>query len=96
MTLRMLLQARRRSIDRRPDLEQLTTPYLLALITYAVTGLFLHLSFTRYFFLMLAVATAAAVITLREMDQVDAEDVERSGDQLPAAGRAQRAVTQSV
>jgi hypothetical protein len=92
----MLLQARRRSIDRRPDLEQLTTPYLLALITYAVTGLFLHLSFTRYFFLMLAVATAAAVITLREMDQVDADEAERADAPVPGGGAAQRAVTQSV
>jgi putative inorganic carbon (HCO3(-)) transporter len=96
LTLRMLLQARRRSVDRRPDLEQLTTPYLLALITYAVTGLFLHLSFTRYFFLMLAVATAAAVITLREMDELDADEAERPDVPIPVAGGAQRAVTQSV
>lgn len=96
LTLRMLLQARRRSIDRRPDLEQLTTPYLLALMTYAVTGLFLHLSFTRYFFLMLAVATAAAVITLREMDELDAEEAESDVAPTPGASSRQRAVAQSV
>jgi putative inorganic carbon (HCO3(-)) transporter len=69
LTMRMLLQARRASIDRRPDLERLATPFLLSLMTYAVTGLFLHLSFARFFWLMLAVATAAAVITLREVGQ---------------------------
>ena len=83
ITMRMLLQARRASIDRRPDLERLATPFLLSLMTYAVTGLFLHLSFARFFWLMLAVATAAAVITLREV-----------GQDGPAAG--QGATNQSV
>jgi O-antigen ligase len=83
LTMRMLLQARRASIDRRPDLERLATPFLLSLMTYAVTGLFLHLSFARFFWLMLAVATAAAVITLREV-----------GQDGPAAG--QGATNQSV
>jgi O-antigen ligase len=83
LTMRMLLQARRASIDRRPDLERLATPFLLSLMTYAVTGLFLHLSFARFFWLMLAIATAAAVITLREV-----------GQDGPAAG--QGATNQSV
>lgn len=77
VTIRMLLQARRASIDRRPDLERLATPFLLALMTYAVTGLFLHLSFARFFWLILAVAGAAAVITLREI----AEDGPSTPDQ---------------
>jgi O-antigen ligase len=66
LTIRMILAARRASLIRRPDLERLTTPYLLALLTYYVTGLFLHLSFGRFYWLMLAVAGAAAIITLRE------------------------------
>jgi hypothetical protein len=72
LTLRMLLDARRRSLVRRPDLERLTTPFLLALLTYAVTGMFLHLSFARFFWLIMAVAVAAAVITNREIDELDA------------------------
>ena len=67
LTIRMLLAARRASIRVRPDLELLTTPYLLALLTYYVTGMFLHLSFGRFYWLMLAVAGAAAIITLREV-----------------------------
>jgi O-antigen ligase len=94
-TLRMLYRARRASIVRRPDLERLTTPFLLALVTYYVTGLFLHLSFARFFWLMLAVAGAAAVVTLREIaasEEPDpAEPVGASG-----AARAQRPVSQSV
>jgi O-antigen ligase len=74
VTVRMILVARRRSIDRRPDLERLTTPFALSIMTYHVTGMFLHLSFARFYWLMLAVAGAAAVITLREMDAADAAD----------------------
>ncbi len=84
VTIRMLIQARRASIDRRPDLERLTTPFLLSLMTYAVTGLFLHLSFARFFWLIMAVAAAAAVITLREV----------AGDGRTASG--QGATNQSV
>lgn len=69
LTLRMLLRARRLSMVRRPDLERLTTPYLLALLTYYFTGIFLHLSFARFYWLMLAVSGAAALITIREVSR---------------------------
>jgi putative inorganic carbon (HCO3(-)) transporter len=75
LTARLILAARRRSIDRRPELERLVTPFLLAIMTYLVTGMFLHLSFARFYWVILAVAGAAAVITLREMDEADAADV---------------------
>jgi O-antigen ligase len=91
LTIRMLLQARRLSLARRPDLERLTTPYLLALLTYYVTGLFLHLSFARFYWLMLAVAGAAAVITLREAASSPAP-AERPAN----SRRAQGALSQSV
>jgi len=44
-----------------------------------VTGMFLHFSFARFYWLMLAVAGAAAVITLREMDATDAADAAEDG-----------------
>jgi hypothetical protein len=90
----MLLAARRASIVKRPDLERLTTPFLLALMTYYVTGMFLHLSFARFYWLMLAVATAAAVVTLREMASAD-EPAAAETRQSPRL-RAQRPVNQSV
>jgi O-antigen ligase len=92
--VRMLLAARRASIVKRPDLERLTTPFLLALMTYYVTGMFLHLSFARFYWLMLAVATAAAVVTLREMASAD-EPAAAETRQSPRL-RAQRPVNQSV
>jgi O-antigen ligase len=88
VTVRMILVARRRSIHRRPDLERLATPFALSIMTYHVTGMFLHLSFARFYWLMLAVAGAAAVITLREMDATDTADT--------AAARSQGAYSQSV
>jgi O-antigen ligase len=75
-TVAMVLEARRRSIRRRPDLELLTTPFALSLLTYYVTGLFLHLSFARFYWLILALAGAAAIITLREMTVEDAREAE--------------------
>ncbi len=96
LTMRMILAARRRSIDRRPDLERLTTPFLLSIMTYLITGMFLHLSFGRFYWIILAVAGAAAVIALREMDELDGEAGATAGaasaprgdgrSALPAAG----------
>jgi putative inorganic carbon (HCO3(-)) transporter len=96
-TVRMLLRARRASLQTRPDLERLTTPFLLALMTYYVTGLFLHLSFIRFYWLMLAIAGAAAIITLRET----AADSERQrlaerGTRAERGGHAQRPVQKPV
>ena len=98
LTFRLIVVARRRSIVRRPDLERLTTPFGLSLMTYFVTGMFLHLSFARFYWLMLAVAGAAALITLREMARedaaappaVDREESKRSrrGDGSVVEGRA--------
>jgi O-antigen ligase len=103
LTVRMLLRARRASLERRPDLERLTTPYLLALLTYYVTGMFLHLSFARFYWMMLAIAAAAAIITLREVKASPATPepervVRRRVPALPSAVGApvQGASSQSV
>ncbi len=68
LTVRLITIARRRTLTTRPDLERLTTPFALSLMTYFVTGMFLHLSFARFYWLILALAGAAAVIALREAD----------------------------
>lgn len=78
-TVSMIRTARRRSLLRRPDLETLVTPFALALLTYYVTGMFLHLSFGRFYWLMLAVAGAAAVVVLREVGRPDADADARAG-----------------
>ncbi len=74
LAFQMIFKARRLSLHTRPDLERLTTPFGLSLMTYYVTGMFLHLSFARFFWLMLAVASAAAIITIRETTATETPD----------------------
>jgi putative inorganic carbon (HCO3(-)) transporter len=62
-TMIQLIRARRAALRRgRPDLGAMAAGFLLALIAYMATGLFLHLSYVRYFWLMLALAGAAALV----------------------------------
>ena len=60
MTLVNLTRMRRlwRSRDRR--MEYMATGYILALASYLTTGLFLHFSYIRYFWLVLALADATS------------------------------------
>jgi O-antigen ligase len=82
ITLWQLALARRRWLGRRPDLTNMVTGFGLAVVTYMITGIFLHLSFIRYFWLVLALAGAAALMALREPD-ADGDDAIREA----AAGR---------
>ena len=68
VTIRDLIRVRRRWLTRRPDIAAMATGLLLAVVTYMTTGLFLHLSYARYFWLIMAVAGAAAQIGLRLTD----------------------------
>ena len=43
----------------RPDLANIATAFLLALVAYMGTSVFLHLSYPRYFWMILALASAA-------------------------------------
>ncbi len=65
ITLWQLALARRRWIGRRTDLANMATAFSLSVLTYMTTGIFLHLSYARYFWLMMALAGATAVIALR-------------------------------
>src|SRR5690606_12304838 len=62
VTLRGLARMRKRWMSVRPDLANLATGLLLALVAYLTTGIFLHLSYARYFWLMMALANAAVYI----------------------------------
>jgi putative inorganic carbon (hco3(-)) transporter len=64
VTARLLLRARRRLLASHPDLAELPTAFLLALVAYVSCGLFLTLAFERYFWLLMALAAASAVIAL--------------------------------
>lgn len=75
VTLQGLLVARRRLLrgpqgetsdeeHERRALANLVTGFLLALIAYLACGLFLHLAYIRFFYLMLALAAAASGVAL--------------------------------
>ena len=68
VTLLDLGRARRRWIGSRPDLADIATGLSLAVLTYMTTGIFLHLSYARYFFLVMAIAGAGALIMRRLPD----------------------------
>ena len=64
VTARLLLRARRRLLTTRPDLADLPTAFLLAIVAYVACGLFLTLAFERYFWLLMALAAASAAIAV--------------------------------
>jgi putative inorganic carbon (hco3(-)) transporter len=61
-TARLLLRARRRLLHSHPDLVDLPTAFLLAVVAYVSCGLFLTLAFERYFWLLMALAAVAATL----------------------------------
>jgi O-antigen ligase len=62
VTLVALARARRAALATRPDLAALATGFLLAIVAYLASGIFLHLSYARYYWLMLALGGVAAIV----------------------------------
>jgi O-antigen ligase len=61
-----LWQERRRWLRTRPDLATIATAFVLAIIAYFGTATFLHLSYQRYYWFLLALAGAAIRICRNE------------------------------
>ncbi len=83
VTLVGLARARRAALATRPDLAALAAAFLLALIAYLASGVFLHLSYARYYWLMLALGGAAALI-IRQVVAEEAEEAAASAEAAPA------------
>ena len=62
VTLRNLNNVRKRYLLSNPEYSNFATAFMLAIITYLASGLFLHFAFIRYFWLMMALAGAASYI----------------------------------
>ena len=62
VTLRDLVRVRRSRLSSDPDAANTATGFMLAVAAYMTTGLFLHFSYIRYFWLMLALAGSAAYV----------------------------------
>jgi len=58
--LRDLAQARKQWLASHPDWSYMATAFFQVLISYIITGLFLHLSYMRFFYLMVALAVVAS------------------------------------
>ena len=87
VTLWELAKARRKWIGRRTDLANMATAFSLSVVTYMTTGIFLHLSYARYFWLIMALAGAAAAMALAEPDP---EDRSPSSHDRPVRSRRER------
>jgi O-antigen ligase len=80
VTLRGLIVARRAALSRHPDLAWLTAGLVLAVAGNIVTGLFLHLAYQRYFWLLFALSGSAYLIaTGRGDDPTDEDDDAAAG-----------------
>lgn len=77
VTLVQLGRARARAIVAgRPELAAMAAGFMLALVGYLGSGLFLHLSYARYFWLVLGLAGAAAVVIGRDVTSQGAAEAE--------------------
>jgi O-antigen ligase len=80
ITLWQIALARRRWLGRRPDLTNMVTGFGLSVVTYMTTGIFLHLSYIRYFWVIMALAGAAALMALREPDPAGEDAIREAAD----------------
>ena len=65
VTVRNLGRARKRCMKTDPMMADMAAGFLLTIVTFLATGMSANFSFTRYFWLMLGLATAAASIPAR-------------------------------
>jgi putative inorganic carbon (HCO3(-)) transporter len=61
-TIVALARVRRRCAVVAPDHAAMATAFLLAIVAYLTTGLFLHLAYERYLWILLALAASAAYV----------------------------------
>lgn len=72
-TLVPLWRLRRRLVVKRPELANIAASFFLSVLGYLYTGVFLHLSYERYFWTLMALAAVAAIL-VRQAAGADMED----------------------
>lgn len=70
-----LWRARQALIARAPPLADLATACLLSILAYLWTAVFLHMSYQRYYWLLLAISTAALHVVTSEANRRGAGDI---------------------
>lgn len=73
LLLSMLWRRRRALAFHRPDLANLATAFWLAILGYLGTGVFLHLAFERYYWLLLALSAATCYALGEHVERMDEE-----------------------
>lgn len=73
VTIRDLARTRAKLLMTRPRLAHLAGGFMLAIVAYLTTGLFLHLAFERYLWLMLALGAAVTLIGAGRTLRADSE-----------------------
>jgi hypothetical protein len=58
--MRDLVRSRKRWLENHPDWSYMATAFFQVLMSYIITGLFLHMSYMRFFYLMVALAVVAS------------------------------------
>lgn len=86
MIVRRMVRLRRYWASRRPDYSHTLTGLVLAIIGFLVTGMFLHLADSRYFWLLIAMSGAAVSIYRKEMqpEEAPAQSLPLGGDRRTA------------
>jgi hypothetical protein len=69
VTMKHLAQTRRRLLTENPRSAQIATGFLLTIVSYLMTGMTLHMSFGRFFWLMMALAASASLVVGRQPQQ---------------------------
>jgi putative inorganic carbon (hco3(-)) transporter len=75
-----LERVRRRWRDEQPQLAGYAAGFVLAILAYLASGLFLHMAYPRYFWLLAGLAVAVIVISERQARQ--------AGDRASSPGSA--------
>ena len=83
MTLYQLIELRRKWLKRQPEVAYTAASFIVAIIAYLLTAIFLHLSYVRYYWLLLALAAAA----IRVLNTTEATQAS------PAFAHTRKAVT---
>jgi putative inorganic carbon (hco3(-)) transporter len=79
VTIRDLARMRSRLLYIRPQLAHLAGGFMLSLVAYLTTGIFLHLAMERYLWLMMALGATIVVLGSRYVTDPDAVPVPTGG-----------------
>jgi O-Antigen ligase len=90
-TLLALARVRRRCRDVAPQHAAMATAFFLAVVAYLTTGIFLHLSYERYLWILLALAASAAYIG-QQIPVLMPVPAQRARPLAPRAALSSRAV----